>query len=457
MADITITNASQLMSSFVRIDAEFFKPVYVEASRQVNAIPNIERLGRICEKVTQGSNPVFTDNQGLPCVNGKNVYFGTMTEGEPNYVSPVEFNRLSGFALRRNDLVITLKHATKVGRVWIVEDDERRIFSRNVGLIRLRDDSPIRHSILLLYLWSKHGQLLIDRCATGGTTGQITLPMSELKVLPVPPIKECDQARIDAMFWQSRRASREAINSYKVAHDLFESQLELSKLSFEKSVGYASRFSTVGLGQAVAANRIDAQCFSPSALVYERLLRQQTRAEFLACVVDPMMKGRQHDDVVNGRTDYCSIKNIFARELTDASRCNPRLGTPFANKDDLLLAITGATIGKVGIVKRYNRLAFSGDLLQLRARTDVNPHYLLLVLDHVVGQVQFNRWITGSTNGHLSPRDVGRVLVPRLRKNVEDRIGELVEESFSHRLEAERLLNDAKCSVEQLIEKAVIQ
>ena len=125
-----------------------------------------------------------------------------------------------------------------------------------------------------------------------------------------------------------------------------------------------------------------------------------------------------------------------------------------AGLNDLLLAITGATIGKVGIVKRYERLAFSGDLLCLHTSESVDPHYLLLVLDHKIGQVQFNRWITGSTNGHLAPRDAARVLVPRLSNETEAQIAKLVKSSISKRKESEQLLEQAKARVEQLIEEA---
>lgn len=98
------------------MDPEFFKPVYMQASQEIEDVPGIVRLGHICERVTQGSNPKFA-RSGMPCVNGKNVYFGTMVAGEPNYVTPAEFERLRGYVLRKDDLVITLKHATKIGRV----------------------------------------------------------------------------------------------------------------------------------------------------------------------------------------------------------------------------------------------------------------------------------------------------------------------------------------------------
>ena len=257
MAICTTTSASQLQSSFVRLDSEFFRPEYMEAARRLNSILGITRLGRVSARITQGSNPQFAD-RGLPCVNGKNIYFGTMLQGEPNYVSAKEFERLSGYALRLNDLVITLKHATKVGRVWIVEDNESRIFSRNVGLIRLRVNSPIRPSVLLLYLWTKAGQLLIDRCATGGTTGQITLPVSELRSVPIPPISDTEQQKIDSLFSQSRRYAAIAVSHYESARGLLEAKLGLDELTFQRPMGYATSFSNLE-----DAHRSDAQHYQP--------------------------------------------------------------------------------------------------------------------------------------------------------------------------------------------------
>lgn len=166
-------------------------------------------------------------------------------------------------------------------------------------------------------------------------------------------------------------------------------------------------------------------------------------------------KGRQQNETIDGTADYCSIKHINGRELTNVGKCFPANGTPLATANDLLLAITGATIGKIEIVKLYSHLTFSGDLLRLRVKPEINPHYLLFVLDHHIGQVQFNRWITGSTNGHLAPSDIKRVLVPRLKEEVETRIAALVEESLAKRVESEALLELAKTRVEQLIEEAV--
>lgn len=57
-----------------------------------------------------------------------------------------------------------------------------------------------------------------------------------------------------------------------------------------------------------------------------------------------------------------------------------------AERGHLLLAITGATIGKIGIVNRYEKLAFSGDLLGLNLNDSIDPHYFLTVMQSPIGQ-----------------------------------------------------------------------
>ena len=53
------------------------------------------------------------------------------------------------------------------------------------------------------------------------------------------------------------------------------------------------------------------------------------------------------------------------------------------------------------------------------------------------------------------PGDVRRMLVPRLSQENEGEIAALVEESLVQRQESEKLLEQAKARVEQLIEEAV--
>ncbi|MGA7651064.1 MAG: hypothetical protein WBQ52_19695 [Terracidiphilus sp.] len=454
MAICTTASASQLRSSFIRLDAEFFRPEYVEVARRLNAIPGIVRLGRIADRITQGSNPRFV-TEGLPCVNGKNVYFGTMLSGDPNYVSVDEFERLSGYALRRNDLVITLKHATKVGRVWIVEDDEPRIFARNIGLIRLRGDSPIRRSVLLLYLWTKAGQLLIDRCATGGTTGQITLPMSELRRLPIPPIADTEQDLIEGLFLQSRKAAADAVSQYESACQILDTELGLSKLTFGKPMGYAAAFSDLE-----TARRADAQHYQPRfrqlidyilSLPSDRIrnLRVYNRRGF-----QPVYFKGGTVDVVNSQhlgvkhIDYAGLEKTSSKAFAAASEAHIR-------QNDLLIYTTGAYIGRTNVFLSNTPAMASNHVNILRLRAGIDAAYMALVFQSTVGQFQTQMHARGSAQAELYPSDIDRFVVPLLTDDKQEAIGNLVRSSLANQQESNRLIAMAKARVEQLIEEAV--
>jgi len=123
------------LSDTFRLDAEYFLPQRVHSAEIIKNLENKIKLNQISDWITQGPNPKFSDD-GIVCLNGRNIYFGTASEGDTNYVSPDIFQTYEKFALLPHDVVITLKHATKIGRVWIISSTEPQMFSRNVGLIR---------------------------------------------------------------------------------------------------------------------------------------------------------------------------------------------------------------------------------------------------------------------------------------------------------------------------------
>lgn len=454
MAIFTPASASQLQSSFIRFDAEFFRPEFTEVYKKVTAIPGITLLGKIAKKITQGSNPKFTDS-GWPCVNGKNVYLGTMTEGDPNFVSSAEFERLSGYVLRRNDLVITLKHATKIGRAWIVEDDEPRIFSRNIGLVRLKDDSPIMPSVLLLYLWTEQGQLLLDRCATGGTTGQITLPMSELRHLPIPPISEDDQIVIDSLFWKSRNSVKNSVESYSKAQQMLESELGLDKLHFDKPMGYTAQFSELEL-----SHRNDAQHYQPRfAQLLTHLAKFPTRRIREICYynrrgIQPIYADNGTYAVVNSQHLGAKHINYDGLQKTTEHAFNV---SPEAHiqQGDLLIYTTGAYIGRTNVYLDEAPAFASNHVNILRLSPEIDHAYMALVFQSTIGQFQTQKHARGSAQSEIYPTDINKFVVPLLRPEKQAEIGHLVRESLVKQRESKQLLDQAKSRVEQLIEEAV--
>ena len=452
---MAVWNAINLsyMARFNRSDAEFFKPEYENAFKKVLGC-NGEKL-RFRAFVTDGihaSPDIANSGSGVRYISAKCVKDNEFVVDNCIFISENQHIKNPRTQLQQHDVIITT--VGTIGNVAVVDDGLIPSNSdRHVGIVRVHNHFELSPFYLATFLNSCYGRFQSLREAAGNV--QLNLYIRNIGNIVVPRFGKHEEDEISDLTKKAYDFRKSAKASYTQAQQLLESELGLDKLHFDKPVGYTARFSVTGLTDIFDAGRIDAQCFSPEAVFYEDWLLKHAKCDRLNALLSITAKGLQQTEVEGGTTDYCSIKHISGREIVGASKTKPTGGTPRATKNDLLLAITGATIGKIGIVNRYENLVFSGDMLRMRVNNEVPPHYLLLALDHHLGQVQFNRWITGSTNGHLAPRDVGRVLVPRLSPEKEDRISALVAESLEKRQKSEALLDQAKSRVEQLIEEAV--
>ena len=447
MAVFNIIALSKLEDE-TRLDSQYYTPDNMLFYEEIKAFPTI-RLGSVAI-ITDGQHGYFKldEHSEIRQITAKCIKEGLVDKSNADRLSSITHLKNLRSSLEKNDVLVTT--AGTIGQIGLVtEEIPPANIDQDIGRIAIHN-SEVSPFFVWVFLQSKFGRFQIERFTTGQV--QTHLSLKKMNKLRIPLLS--NHLEIEETVKNFVASKRAAKDLYDQAQHLFESELGLDKLKFKRSMGYKARFSTVGLSDALNAGRIDAQCFAPNAIFYQNWLRNYAQCDRLTHLLEAMVKGRQQEETAKGSADYCSIKHISGHELTDVSKCQPTADTPLAVQDNLLLAITGATIGKIGIVKRYKRLAFSGDLLCFKVNSEVNPQYLLVVLDHEIGQVQSNRYITGSTNGHLAPRDVGRILVPRLKKGIEAQITGLVEESLRKRVESEKLLDQAKTRVEQLIEEA---
>lgn len=445
---------------YLRFDADFYHPKYLqelEIWRTLDERIGVAKLSHlISAPVRTGRTPssrhIKEKDEIAPFIKTDGIREGIINFNSAGEL-PKRVLNVSDF-IPADSVVVTIIGATPeiVGRAAIVRDaDPQCVTNQNVAIITT--NSKCDPYFLTGYFQTSFGRDQLWRHSR--RTEQVNLNCREVERVLVPTPDISLQNEIGGLVRASFAATDNSESLYTQAQHLLESELGLDKLRFDKPVGQRASFSVIGLSDSVDANRIDAQCFSREAVLYDDWLLNHTNCNRLRTLLSSTAKGHQQAEAEKGTVDYCSIKHITGREIVGASRTHSAAGTPNATKNDLLLAITGATIGKIGIVNRYDNLVFSGDLLRLRANGSISPHYLLLTLDHQLSQVQFDRWITGSTNGHLAPRDVVKILIPRLAPESEKQISELVAESLAKRQESELLLDQAKSRVEQLIEEAV--
>jgi len=449
MAEWGAVNISSIDSNHGRIDAEFFRPGYLQIDRAISSL-DYKKLGMLVKKIDVGHVGSMVSQyckSGVKLLQTQQVREFFLDMSNCVEIKKEFHNKLKKSQVRKGDVLIARSGSFGVASIYL---EDEVINSADIIILEI-DRSAIDPLYLVAFLNSKYGSLQLRRFASGGVQGHVNLKI--LGDLKVPLLPREVQRNISTSIADAYTLKKSANSYYQKAQTLLESELGLDKLTFDKPVSYAARFSEVSLSQAIAANRIDAQCFSPSAMQYEQVLSNLPTVQPLRYLTVAMVKGAQQDESTYGTVPYVSIKHIQNSEVLTDRKSKAFRGMPLARKGDVLLALTGS-IGKVGIVSRYDELTFSGDVLSITAK-NIDSYYLVAVLSDRIGQVQLMRWITGSNQGHLAPRDVGRVLIPRLDEKVEARIASLMKESIGKTYESARLLDQAKRRVEKLIEEAI--
>ncbi len=135
---------------------------------------------------------------------------------------------------------------------------------------------------------------------------------------------------------------------------------------------------------------------------------------------EPIVRGEQPDydelgtitvlktvDLKNGYIDYDNALKV-SEEFFDA---HP---TAYICKDDILIASTGyVSMGKVDIYERDEPAMVDGHISIVRVNEDYDPYFIAYFLRSHLGQLQFEKWFTGSSGQiELQPTDLGKFIVP---------------------------------------------
>ena len=126
-------------------------------------------------------------------------------------------------------------------------------------------------------------------------------------------------------------------------------------------------------------------------------------------------------------------------------------------KNDVLIAVTGATIGKVALVEEERKAIACPDIaiVRLREEADIEPRYLYAFLQSEYSQTQLKRCIHGSTNLHLDKEYIDKVLIPRppkeRRMEIANKFSEAEKKARELRKEALKILNENKRNFESFV------
>jgi type I restriction enzyme S subunit len=230
-----------------RIDSEYFRPSYIEAEELTRKC-YVENLGVLGAFVPGPFGSAFrVENYDFKSpyryIRGRDVKPFFLLEDDNRYIPSSDFHRLIHYAVRNNDLMISV--VGTLGNVAVCTEHETpAMFSCKSTLFRSKEADPY---YWLAYLNSRYGQLCLLRRQRGAI--QTGLNIEDLRTIPVPRFGESIESEVAENVREAHAKLLAFRKDCHAAEYLLESELGLDNVSFKKPIGYIAQFSDLEISR----------------------------------------------------------------------------------------------------------------------------------------------------------------------------------------------------------------
>lgn len=352
------------------------------------------KLGDICELITRGISPKYTEDQrqGVTVLNQKCIRNKTLL---------YEFSRLHDIHaksvreakfVKPGDLLVNSTGQGTLGRTALVENiDQPLLVDSHITILR-----PIEGLFEPRYF-----AYLIGRCESDftematGTSGQTELSrslLSEYKVSYEPSVEEQRRivARLDAIFEKVDRAI-----------ELTEENIQNTQKFLETTL--ASAFDS---GSAWGMTSLESLGTITSS---KRIYKSEYKKEGI-----PFYRTKEIKELANGKR--VSTELFISSERYNTIR--EKFGVPAPG--DILISAIG-TIGEIYVVQDTAKFYFKdGNVLWLKDFEQINPYFLKYVLSRFVSEL--NKLSNGAAYSALPIQKLKGYQVPVPPNNVQEDI-----------------------------------
>lgn len=435
-----------------RIDSEYYQKKYLNCERMIQKHNNC-KMEELCHfligpfgSAYDTSN--YTEISEYRYIRGKDVKPFFLQESSPRYISKEDYFRLRKYALQKDDVLISV--VGTIGNACIVQSKELpAIFSCKSTVVRVDKIDPY---YLISYLNSKYGRQLLLRQERGAI--QKGLNLDDLKLLDTPCFSEDLQRHVHMIVDSARIAIENSGLLYKEAQSLL-----LKELNFNLEIISREGITQKKLSDSFeTSGRLDAEYYQPK---YDDLFSvlKKLPTEPLGSLVN-LKKSIEPGSAYYGnvglpfiRVSDVSVMGISTPSIRVPYNIIPSINRYFPKKDTILLSKDGS-ISIAYKVEVDIEVLTSSALLHLCVIKPerILPDYLTLVLNSDIVRLQAERDSSGAIIQHWKPGDIKKVLIPVLSYDIQQKISEMVQESFVLRRKAEKLIKIAVKAVEIAIE-----
>ena len=387
---------------------------------------------------------------GIPYYRGGDIYnsfieFAT----NPLYIPQRVFDipTMHRSHLHKGDILMSIVGAI-IGNISIVATNNDATCSCKLAIIRPKEN--VSSEYLATYLRSRFGQQQIQKFRRG--SGQTGLILEDFDQLLVPYLENSTVQLITDNVNKSLDCSLHSQQLYASA----ESYL-LDWLGMANFAANPDAYNIKTLKESfLETGRFDSEYYLPKYEDYIELVHSYPNGyDLIGNVCD--IKDNNYTPVNGIQYKYIELANIGkSGEITG---CNEQAGEELPTRarrivhkgDVIVSSIEGSLDSCALVTDEYDRALCSTGFYVLKSHQH-NPETLLTLFKSLPIQNLMKKGCSGTILTAIGKSEFEKIPIPLIRQEVQDEIAKHVKKSFELRMEAMQLLENAKLTVENIIE-----
>jgi type I restriction enzyme, S subunit len=440
-----------------RFDPQFYKQEYKTLLSKIKSKSH-KRLGDIVKFSNETWNQKDFFKTTFPYIEISEI---NTLSGEIENVSEIEIAEAASRAkmiVRENDIIISTTRPSRGAIALIKPTQDFSIASTGFCVIRNLKDVEIHREYLFTVLRQQLVLKQFEQRSSGGNYPAIT--QEELSNVLIPKLSAENQEKIISVFQKTliekQRNDAEAEKLFASVDIYLLNELGIT-LPIHKESTLKSRMFTTSLKE-LSSNRFDPNYHTK---YFKEIFKSFENGKFEYSIIknyakfQPGYAFKSTDYLDNSNCLLITIKNIRQNQIDikNATFLPQEFYEDYEDfqirKDDLLIAMTGATIGKVGIYHHEEK-----SLLNQRngiiKPININSVYLMSLLNLNVFQNIILRNSNGGAQPNISEKDIMKIKipVPPIEKQIE-----IAHYITQIRLEAQALKGKTKLALQKANEE----
>lgn len=430
-----------------RIDAEYFGKNILDTLEKLSDFGTL-KIGDIAN-VTDGIHASidYDENSPINLISATSPKENVFDLSRGAFISEKAHKQNPRTALRKNDVIIST--VGTIGNCAVVDDSILPANSdRHVGIIRIKNDySPY---VLSTFLLSKYGKIQTSREATGNV--QLNLFIYKLKELEIPQFFPDFQSKIEQTVKSAHAKLAESKSLYSEAEDILLLELGLKN--------WHPRNTNINVKKLkesfLQTGRLDSEYYLPRYEDYAHLIEHYCGGYGQFSNVC-MINEANYVPAANEKYTYIELGNIGSYgNITDCTvaygKDLPSRARRVVHTNNVILSSVGGSLQSCALISsEYDNAICSTGFFVVRSNA-INSETLLTLFKSEVMQNLLKQSCSGTILTAINHTELQKIVVPKIRKEVQDKIAENIQKSIALRNKSKSLLENAKVQVENVIQ-----